>query len=351
MFALFNDDEDKARKNIADDDHHDDDDDDLFSTEPLKSREVPKYVPLPRQTEPTGTLLSEVSVTTAKIVLGFHPLTGTDFDYLAILYFAFNGIVEEYSKTRLTRKNNEQFIDGEMNCVRHGIYHHLEFAKWWQKHLGREDIGMAGKEHIEKAISAKLIMNNDLSFIAPGLYCIWYPDKPSEETLRKLLELYRHPNCRYQVGRACAVYNYPDLYASLDLDPEFHILSESLKLPQPNPITQEIERKRYELKGKMYCRMSDRFAGAEENRQWTNEDHRDFVWVYETMVEQYGYQEYGNRRRDDKEVNDEWPALCSGMMEFRFWRVDPLDTGIASDAVVRACLKFISERVKLGEGK
>ncbi|KAJ3327642.1 hypothetical protein HDU76_011387, partial [Blyttiomyces sp. JEL0837] len=90
MFSLFNEDEDAVNQKIPNDN------DDLFSTEPPKSIKIPKYFPPAKQTEPTGTILSEVSVRTTKIVQGHHPLAETDLDHLAILDFAFNGIVEEY---------------------------------------------------------------------------------------------------------------------------------------------------------------------------------------------------------------------------------------------------------------
>jgi hypothetical protein len=56
-------------------------------------------------------------------------------------------------------------------------------------------------------------------------YCIWYPEVPTEETCRKLVD--QHPQLRYLVGRACAVAGYTKLYQELNLLPEIHIAEEA----------------------------------------------------------------------------------------------------------------------------
>ena len=49
-------------------------------------------------------------------------------------------------------------------------------------------------------------------------YCIWHPDIATEETYRSLAS--KHPDMKYQVGRACAAAGYYSLWKELDLLPE-----------------------------------------------------------------------------------------------------------------------------------
>jgi hypothetical protein len=56
-------------------------------------------------------------------------------------------------------------------------------------------------------------------------YCIWHPQVAAEATFRELAR--RYPNMAYQVGRACAVAGYPDLYRELEILPEVHIAEEA----------------------------------------------------------------------------------------------------------------------------
>ncbi|KAA8565546.1 hypothetical protein EYC84_009403 [Monilinia fructicola] len=56
-------------------------------------------------------------------------------------------------------------------------------------------------------------------------YCIWYPDLAAVDTYRELAQTY--PDMRYQVGRACAVGGYVDLYRELDLLPDISIAEEA----------------------------------------------------------------------------------------------------------------------------
>ncbi|KAK7741777.1 hypothetical protein SLS53_004841 [Cytospora paraplurivora] len=56
-------------------------------------------------------------------------------------------------------------------------------------------------------------------------YCIWHPEVASESTYRELAR--RFPQMIYQVGRACAVAGYTDLYLELPILPEVHIAEEA----------------------------------------------------------------------------------------------------------------------------
>ncbi|KAK7427574.1 hypothetical protein QQZ08_005849 [Neonectria magnoliae] len=58
-------------------------------------------------------------------------------------------------------------------------------------------------------------------------YCFWYPDIPSEDTLRQLLRHNSGKSMAYQVGRACAAGGYASLYKQLDLLPDASIADEA----------------------------------------------------------------------------------------------------------------------------
>ncbi|KAJ5170924.1 uncharacterized protein N7500_003707 [Penicillium coprophilum] len=79
-----------------------------------------------------------------------------------------------------------------------------------------------------RARNARLIMSNiipNMQNPATEPYCIWYPEPASEETYRELVR--RYSSMRYQVGRACAVACYTDLYKELDLLPDVSIAEEA----------------------------------------------------------------------------------------------------------------------------
>lgn len=104
-------------------------------------------------------------------------------------------------------------------CIIRGIRYHRGF--------GEELRGLLPV--FTRALNARNIMSD---IILPNLYasdeipyCIWHPDTASEETYRKLVE--RYPQMMYQVGRACAVAGYTDLYKELDILPDVHIAEEA----------------------------------------------------------------------------------------------------------------------------
>ena len=112
-------------------------------------------------------------------------------------------------------------IDGneELPCILRGIYKNLSFAYWCKDNIE--------KEFIQEAVSSKLIMNDDLSFVRGDIYCIWYPQIASEETYEKLVKM--REDLKYGVARACAIAGYTDLYRSLNVLPEIHVLHEALE--------------------------------------------------------------------------------------------------------------------------
>ncbi|KAK4184080.1 hypothetical protein QBC35DRAFT_67939 [Podospora australis] len=62
-------------------------------------------------------------------------------------------------------------------------------------------------------------------------YCIWFPGLANESTYRELF--HRYPEMKYQIGRACAVGGFVDLYHELDLLPEVSIAEEARESSSP----------------------------------------------------------------------------------------------------------------------
>ncbi|EME44910.1 hypothetical protein DOTSEDRAFT_43352 [Dothistroma septosporum NZE10] len=79
-----------------------------------------------------------------------------------------------------------------------------------------------------RALNARSIMSNmipDMITVEEEPYCIWHPEVASESTCRDLA--LRYPSMAYQVGRACAVAGYTELYKELEILPEVHIAEEA----------------------------------------------------------------------------------------------------------------------------
>lgn len=79
-----------------------------------------------------------------------------------------------------------------------------------------------------RALNARSIMSDHIPVMEDQNefpYCIWYPQVASEATYRGLVR--RYPSMKYQVGRACAVAGYLDLYKELDILPEVHVAEEA----------------------------------------------------------------------------------------------------------------------------
>ena len=128
-------------------------------------------------------------------------------------WYAYQGDWKNYEQVRY-----KAFIhDVEKYCIIHGCYFHLEFAQWCKDNMMGVDLS------IDIAISGKLIMNNNLSYVISQVYCIWYPDSPSEDTCLKLYE--QHPFLKYQIARVCVHYGYNKLFKKLDILPEEGLLT------------------------------------------------------------------------------------------------------------------------------
>lgn len=99
-----------------------------------------------------------------------------------------------------------------------GIRHHHGFAQ--------ELRGVTPE--FTRALNARDIMSGIIPTIShpdETPYCIWYPDIPTEHTLRALVQ--RYPDMIYQAARACAIAGYFDLYKKLDPVPEVHVAEEA----------------------------------------------------------------------------------------------------------------------------
>ncbi|VTT72589.1 unnamed protein product, partial [Fusarium fujikuroi] len=116
-----------------------------------------------------------------------------------------------------------------------GIRHHDGFAV--------EIRGKSGHHSIERAFNARNIMSGRVPVMEKPEdipYCFWHPDVPGQDILRRLLKDHPTVLMRYQVGRACAVGGYVELYKELDILPDVSIAEEA----RDNlPVSQEI----YEL--------------------------------------------------------------------------------------------------------
>jgi hypothetical protein len=106
-------------------------------------------------------------------------------------------------------------------CVIRGIRSHDGFAEELRGYL----------PEFTRALNARAIMSNripDMEAAEDFPYCFWYPDIPTEQTLRALLARY-HGNdlLRYQIGRACAAGGFTALFHELDLLPDVAIAEEA----------------------------------------------------------------------------------------------------------------------------
>lgn len=150
-----------------------------------------------------------------------------------ILMGAYYGDIDRYSRLR-----RPIAIPAQIECIMRGIFHNTLFAKWWADRLMNkpeilDGLPTAHIRAIRKAINARFIMNNDLSRITEFTpadelpYCIWYPGRPSQETLRELVR--RRPEMRQQAGRTCIVAGFTELFDEIDADADAALFAEAEK--------------------------------------------------------------------------------------------------------------------------
>ncbi|KAF4830903.1 hypothetical protein CGCTS75_v005730 [Colletotrichum tropicale] len=147
---------------------------------------------------------------------------------LLILMAAYNGDIDRYHRLRRPR-----LLDHEIGCIVRGIYHNTTFAQWWKS----QPLPEGDESPIRKAISARGIMNNDLSYIlSPNGDCprlIWYPAVAASSTYEALARLI--PPMRPSVARAAIFSDNQTLFDSLiagdddgePVEPSFSLLSEA----------------------------------------------------------------------------------------------------------------------------
>ncbi|EAQ83139.1 hypothetical protein CHGG_10957 [Chaetomium globosum CBS 148.51] len=121
-----------------------------------------------------------------------------------------------------------------------GIRLHVELAQ--SAEVGELE-KFSGQEIVGRARNARRIMSNRIP-PAEAIededrhpYCIWYPDLATEATYEHLAMSY--PDLRYQIGRACAVAGYDQLYYKLNLLPDVSITEEARE-NRTNPGAQHI---------------------------------------------------------------------------------------------------------------
>jgi hypothetical protein len=152
---------------------------------------------------------------------------------LLILMAAYYGNIDRYVKLR-----RPVMIDHELQCIVRGIFHNTMFAKWSSLpgNHGNKRLDGPSRYSIEKAITARYIMNNDLSRIATENVdvpdCIWYPTLAQPSTYKKLVDL--KPSMIKTVVQACIVADYEHVYKQLpDFDPDPVLISEAKDSSNP----------------------------------------------------------------------------------------------------------------------
>ncbi|KAJ5803621.1 uncharacterized protein N7503_006071 [Penicillium pulvis] len=123
---------------------------------------------------------------------------------------------KSYWKNSQWRKDSKPLF--QRFAVIRGIRHHDDFA-----HLLRGVV-----PEFTRALNARAIMSGvipDMNDSPEIPYCIWYPEPPSQETLRNLVK--RYPDMIYHAARSCAVAGYSDLYSQLQVLPEIHVAAEA----------------------------------------------------------------------------------------------------------------------------
>ena len=163
---------------------------------------------------------------------------------LLILMAAYEGNVDRYARLR-----RPQMMHLEVFCVIRGIYHNTMFAKWLSQELksfkGRERAGSNIAE-IMRAISARFIMDNDLSQIMEENgdsclpYLIWYPSLPRPTTLAELAR--QKPVMKQQIAHACIAADYQSTYESLGVTPH-KILFEEAKYSSNAYYAEDLKRR------------------------------------------------------------------------------------------------------------
>lgn len=121
---------------------------------------------------------------------------------LLILAAAFYGDVDRYVRLRRPVP-----LQSEIFCVVRGIYHNSLFALWWSRQRPDRWLSSTHRRYVEQAVTARHIMNNDLSRVLSPKhpndlpYLIWYPNVAKPVVYKALA--HKVPEMRESCARAC----------------------------------------------------------------------------------------------------------------------------------------------------
>ncbi|KAB5522167.1 hypothetical protein GE09DRAFT_1155331 [Coniochaeta sp. 2T2.1] len=156
-----------------------------------------------------------------------------------ILMAAYYGDIDRYSRLR-----RPMIIAKEVNCLMRGIYHNTLFARWWADQFSdpastdASRIPFRFNSFLKRAITARYIMNNDLSRVTATTpayelpYCIWYPGHPARETVAALVK--RRPEMRQQAARTCIVAGFTNQFDEIDPEPDAPLMAEAKSSGDPH---------------------------------------------------------------------------------------------------------------------
>lgn len=238
-------------------------------------------------------------------------------------WYAYHGDWEEYSKF----KKSDEVDDAEELVVRRGCYFSLDFARWCKSNLKNLP------ETVSTAISAKFIMNNDLSYIVPNVYCIWYPELPTEETCRQLYFL--HPEMKYQVVCVCVHKAYNALFKELNILPDEGLLT----LAEENNNFQLVEYINTMVEKKKLWRILCDTNGIVQEPELCRIGGHPFECEVLPINEYKKLYEESVVNADDELDFDE--PLSESYILYKADYYDPLSTGVVSDSGVREKLKML----------
>lgn len=266
------------------------------------------------QEHPTNSLYCNESIQTYKMLIGELPPDPSN--KVVRMYLAYMGNSSKYSQIKADKVDPM-----ELACIVHGVHFNLDFAYWCYKHMFEND-------NVQVAVSAKLIMNDDLRFVHPDVYCIWYPDLAKEETYSKLLEF--EPEFKYHIGIACSLAGYTALFKQLDILPDINMLSNA-KILGYNNIFEHIKEK-VEIQGYVWDCMNDDYGYIT-----TDEKHlKAMPLLMQTTTERYK-----RLYEVDTEVTLGNERFSSDDFYCAYQYEDPLKTSVIRNSVVKAKIDAI----------
>ncbi|KAL4811086.1 hypothetical protein BDV18DRAFT_5120 [Aspergillus unguis] len=135
---------------------------------------------------------------------------------------AYTGDIDRYARLRRPRR-----INAELGLVIRGIYHNPFFAKWWSSQIPESEDTL-----IRRAINARRIMSNDISWVTPDTEAlprmIYHPDFAKATIYETLARI--EPRMYRSCLQACIAAGYDEAWDRLILDPPEEI--EYLKPPR-----------------------------------------------------------------------------------------------------------------------